>query len=58
MSYAALRSYISKIHQVRYFMPPFAGTEEEADALAAYIAGGLHGKEIVTVKQEERRTAF
>ena len=52
MSYAALRSYISKIHQVRYFMPPFAGTEEEVDALAAYIAGGLHGKEIVTVKAQ------
>ena len=52
MSYAALRSYISKIHQVRYFMPPFAGTDEEVDALAAYIAGGLHGKEIVTVKAQ------
>ena len=52
MSYTALRSYISKIHQVRYFMPPFAGTDEEVDALAAYIAGGLHGKEIVTVKEQ------
>ncbi len=45
--------------QVHYFMPPFAGTDEEADALAAYIAGGLHGKEIVSVKEaEQRRTAF
>ncbi len=53
MSYGALRSYIGKIHQMRYFMPPFVGTGEEVDALAAYIAGGLHGKEIVTVKQED-----
>ena len=52
MSYTALRSYIKKIHQVRYFMPPFAGTDEEADALAAYIAGGLHGKEIVSAKKQ------
>ena len=52
MSYTALRSYIKKIHQVRYFMPPFAGTDEEADALAAYIAGGLHGKEIVPAKEQ------
>jgi mono/diheme cytochrome c family protein len=53
MSYGALRSYIGKIHQMRYFMPPFVGTEEEVDALAAYIAGGLHGKEIVAVKKED-----
>ncbi len=46
MSYRALVSYIKKIHEVRYFMPPFAGTEMEGRALAAYIAGGLHGKEI------------
>ena len=52
MSYGALRSYIAKIHQVRYFMPPFAGTAEEVDALAAFIAGGLHGKEVVSLKQE------
>ena len=51
MSYRALTTYIQKIHQVRYFMPPFAGTEEETKALAAYIAGGLHGKEIAEQKQ-------
>ena len=28
------------------FMPPFAGTEEERQALAAYLVGELHGKEI------------
>jgi len=51
MSYRALVKYIEKIHQVRYFMPPFAGTEEEGKALAAYIAGGLHGKEIAEQKE-------
>ncbi|WP_136809803.1 cytochrome c [Desulfosediminicola flagellatus] len=50
MSYQALTSYIGKIHSVRYFMPPFAGTEEEAKALAAYLVGGLHGKDVVDVK--------
>ena len=47
MSHKALVSYIGRIHQVRYFMPPFAGTEEEAAMLASYIATGLHGKEPV-----------
>lgn len=47
MSYQGLISYIKKIHEVRYFMPPFAGTDQEAAALAAFIAGGLHGREIV-----------
>ena len=52
MSYGALRSYINKIHKLRYFMPPFAGTDEEVDALAAFIAGGLHGKAFEIVKRE------
>jgi mono/diheme cytochrome c family protein len=51
MSYRALTKYIGKIHEVRYFMPPFAGTEEEAKALAAYIAGGLHGKDVAETKE-------
>ncbi|EKD39709.1 MAG: cytochrome bd-type quinol oxidase subunit 1-like protein, partial [uncultured bacterium] len=46
MNYRALAGYIGKIHETRYFMPPFAGTEEERKALAAYIVGGLHGKDI------------
>ncbi|BBB33282.1 cytochrome c family protein [Thermotomaculum hydrothermale] len=46
MSYTALTKYIEKIHKVRYFMPPFAGNEEEAKALAAFIAGDLLGKEV------------
>ena len=57
MSYRALVSYINKIHEVRYFMPPFAGTEMEAKALAAYIASGLHGKEREQVSAESGSTA-
>ncbi|SHI05673.1 c-type cytochrome [Desulfofustis glycolicus] len=45
MSYPAMSSYIKRIHEVRYFMPPFAGTDAEADALAAYLVGSWHGKE-------------
>lgn len=47
MSHQALVSYIGKIHKIRYFMPPFAGNQEEASMLATYIASGLHGKELV-----------
>ena len=50
MSFNALKSYIKRIHQVRYFMPPFAGTDQEIEALSAYLASGLHGKE-VTLEQ-------
>jgi len=46
MSYTALAKYIGKIHKVRYFMPPFAGTPKEAQALAAFIAGDLNGKDV------------
>ncbi|NOZ13080.1 MAG: hypothetical protein GXO69_05460 [Acidobacteria bacterium] len=46
MSYTALAAYIEKIHKMRYFMPPFAGTPDEAKALAAFVAGKLNGKEI------------
>jgi mono/diheme cytochrome c family protein len=46
MSYQALVGYIGRIHEIRPFMPPFAGTEVEARALAAYLAGELHGKDI------------
>ncbi len=46
MSYSALTKYLGKIHKLRYFMPPFAGTLKEQQALAAFIAGELHGKDI------------
>jgi mono/diheme cytochrome c family protein len=51
MSYRALVNYIQKIHEVRYFMPPFVGTELESRALAAYIAGGLHGKDVQELQE-------
>ncbi len=44
MSFTGLRSYLATIHGKRYFMPPFAGTDAELQALAAYIAGGLNHK--------------
>jgi mono/diheme cytochrome c family protein len=46
MSSTALTSYIGRMHEIRPFMPPFAGTDSEARALAAYIVGDLHGKEV------------
>ncbi|MFT5697410.1 MAG: mono/diheme cytochrome c family protein [Desulforhopalus sp.] len=46
MSFRALTKYIDKIHERRYFMPPFMGTDMEVKALATYIAGGLLGKEV------------
>lgn len=50
MGYPALIGYLDRIHQARYFMPPFAGTGAEKEALAAFIAGDLHGKEIITTE--------
>ena len=47
MSFRALTKYIDTIHERRYFMPPFFGTDAEKKALATYIVGGLLGKEIV-----------
>ncbi|MFN2354554.1 MAG: c-type cytochrome [Desulfopila sp.] len=57
MSKRGLVSYISKIHQVRYFMPPFVGTEQEIDALASYIAYTLHDKEPVEPDQQKSKAA-
>lgn len=44
MSYGAMRKYLASIHEKRYFMPPFVGTETELKALAAYLTAGLHKK--------------
>jgi len=44
MSYSALLNYIKTIHEKRYFMPPFAGNEEEVRALATYIIRDLNGQ--------------
>lgn len=52
MSYRAMASYLGKIHQVRYFMPPLVGSEQEKKALAAYLVGSLHGKDVLVSQQE------
>lgn len=44
LSYSAMRKYLATIHEKRYFMPPFVGTEQELKALAAYLTAGLHSK--------------
>jgi mono/diheme cytochrome c family protein len=46
MDYPALVNYIGRIHEIRYFMPPFAGTEQEKKALAYYIVSGIQGKPV------------
>jgi mono/diheme cytochrome c family protein len=57
MSYPAMAGYIRTIHENRYFMPPFAGTEAEGRALAAYIVKGLHGGEIAEGPKEAKAAA-
>ncbi len=51
MDYPSLLNYIGRIHEIRYFMPPFAGTEAEKRALAYYIIGGIQGKPVSTVEE-------
>lgn len=53
MSYQSLYDYLGRIHEARYFMPPFAGNDAERKALAVYIIKGLQGKDI----REEEETA-
>jgi mono/diheme cytochrome c family protein len=48
MDYPALVNYLGRIHEIRPFMPPFAGTETERQALAYYIVKELHGKEVAS----------
>lgn len=33
----AMKSYISNMHNARYYMPPFPGNDQELDALISYI---------------------
>lgn len=33
----AMKTYMKSMHNVRYYMPPFPGNDEELDALARYI---------------------
>jgi mono/diheme cytochrome c family protein len=44
ISFGGMRTYLATIHEKRYFMPPFVGTDVELKALAAYLTAGLHGK--------------
>lgn len=46
MSFGAMRKYLATIHEKRYFMPPFVGTDAELKALAAYLTAGLHKKSL------------
>lgn len=46
MDFPALHGYLLNVIHKRPYMPPFLGNEQEAMALAAYIAGELHGKSV------------
>ncbi|MFW5832266.1 MAG: c-type cytochrome, partial [Prolixibacteraceae bacterium] len=37
MNREAMKTYMKNMHNVRYYMPPFPGNDEELDALAEYI---------------------
>jgi len=47
MDYPVLVNYLARIHDIRYFMPPFAGNEAERKALAYYIVKGIQGKDVI-----------
>ncbi len=44
MDFPAMHGYLLNVIHKRPYMPPFLGNEQEAIALAAYIAGELQGK--------------
>jgi mono/diheme cytochrome c family protein len=46
MDFSSMTSYLRNVIHKRPYMPPFMGNEVEAMALAAYIVGDLHGKEV------------
>jgi mono/diheme cytochrome c family protein len=47
MDFPTMIKYLESIHTLRYFMPPFAGTGQEMQALATYLIGTLQGKSVV-----------
>jgi mono/diheme cytochrome c family protein len=55
MTFRAMVGYLETMHEKRPFMPPFAGSKMEAQALSAYLVGGLHGKEVQLEPPEETR---
>ena len=63
LSAPALLAYLKSIHKVRYFMPPFAGTDQEMQALATYLLGTLQRKSVAFAAPQppgadEGRTLF
>ena len=44
MTFDGLTGYLRNVMHQRAYMPPFLGTTQEAQALAAYVVGTLHGK--------------
>lgn len=54
MDYPALLNYLGRMHDIRYFMPPFAGNEAERKALAYFIIKGLHGKDVAVPREQPR----
>ncbi len=56
MDYPTLFNYIRKIHQIRYFMPPFAGNDSERKALAYYIIKGIQGKTVTFAEERHGAT--
>ena len=56
-SFNGMVKYLAVMHDRRPFMPPFVGTELERKALAAYLVGTLHGKEI-TVERPDNTVAI
>jgi len=46
MDFPAMHGYLLNVIHKRPYMPPFLGNEQEAMALAAYLAGELHGKAV------------
>ncbi len=46
MDAPGLTKYLLNVIHKRPYMPPFLGTEQEAQALAAYIVGDLHRKPV------------
>jgi mono/diheme cytochrome c family protein len=51
MDYPALVNYLGRMHDIRYFMPPFAGNEAERKALAYFIIKGIQGKDVIAPEE-------
>ncbi len=49
--YLGMKSGLTGQGKIRNYMPEFVGTPQEMDALAAYIAGDLHGKALTGFPQ-------